>query len=74
MKSCLYSGHAALRREFKNVAEISEVINRGPNYILDRLNGKRDFTEREKRILLRHLGADPEDQQTKDFYFSEVGA
>lgn len=72
MKPRFYSGHAALRREFKNVAEISEVINRGPNYILDRLNGKREFTARDKRMILRYLNQDPEDPKANEFYFTEA--
>lgn len=74
MKSRTYSGHAALRRQFKNVEEISEVINRGHNYIIDRLAGKREFTARDKRMLLRYLNEDPEDQDAIDFYFTEATA
>ena len=72
MKSRIYSGHAALRRQFKTIAEISEVINRGHNYILDRLNGKKEFTSRDKLMLLSHLGEDPEDLTAIDYYFTEA--
>lgn len=69
MKPRKYSGCPALRREFKNIAEISEVINRGPNYIIDRLNGKKQFTDREKRMLLIYLHEDWRDPITINFYF-----
>ena len=72
MKPQIYNSYAALRREFRTISEISEVINRGPNYIIDRLKGKRDFTARDKRLLLRHLGQDPTDPEAIAFYFSEA--
>lgn len=68
MKPRKYSGCAPLRREFKNIAEISEVINRGANYIVDRLNGKKQFTDREKRMLLRYIHEEY-NEITNNYYF-----
>lgn len=72
MKTRIYNSYATLRREFRTISEISEVINRGPNYIVDRLKGKKPFTDREQRLLLRHLGQDPTDPEAIAFYFSEA--
>ena len=72
MKTGKYNSFSPLRRQFKNIAEMSDVINRGPNYIVDRLKGKREFTARDKRLLLRHLGQDPTDPEAIAFYFSEA--
>ena len=68
MKAGKYTTYAAIRRNFKNVKEISEIINRGPTYILARLQDGQ-FTARERRLLLRALNEDPDDQDAVLFYF-----
>ena len=69
MKTGKYNNLAALRRQFKNIAEISDVINRGPNYIVDRLKGVKEFTAREKRMLLTYLHEDAQDPAAIAYYF-----
>ena len=41
-----------LRARYKSAKDIGEVINRSATYVKQRMvNGDKDFTEREKRIL-----------------------
>ena len=69
MKTGKYNSFSPLRRQFKNIAEMSDVINRGPNYIVDRLKGIKPFTEREKRMLLVYLHEDAQDPAAIAYYF-----
>lgn len=41
-----------LRKRYKTAQEIADLINRSDNYVKQRMvNGDKDFTDREKRIL-----------------------
>lgn len=57
MKSRL-SFYPVLRREFENSQEICDVINKSPSYVLTRLNGKNDFSHRDKVLIVKYLGKD----------------
>ena len=56
MRNCRLPGMNKLRDCFKTSEELCELINRSKPYVLDRLNLKKQFTAREKRIILNHLG------------------
>ena len=52
-----------LRREFADLEELSTVINRSVRYAQDRINGKREFTSREKNLIADYLKATEEQRQ-----------
>ena len=56
MKHCRVPGMNKLRDRFETLDEIADVINRSRRYTIDRVNRKKEFTDREKRILCAHLG------------------
>lgn len=45
-----------LRRAYKSYADLGAVINRSQSYINNCLNGRRCFTELEKRLILSDMG------------------
>lgn len=58
MKRCKLPGLNKLRDCFDSSEELCNVINRSRPYVLDRLNLKKEFTEREKHLILAYLGPD----------------
>lgn len=56
MKHCRIPGMNKLRECYPTVTDLANVINRSRDYVQDRLTKKREFTEREKQMILRDLG------------------
>ena len=56
MKRCRLPGLNRLRDCFDTAEDICNIINRSRPYVLDRLNMKKEFTAREKNLILAHLG------------------
>ena len=50
-----------IRRGFGSVRELSEVINRSESYCKKRLNGKEEFTQKEKNLIASYLHIDVEE-------------
>jgi hypothetical protein len=53
-----------LRDCFDKAEDIGRVINRSRPYVLDRLNFKKQFTDRDKALILTYLG----DGYTEDIF------
>lgn len=51
---------------YKTEVELEEAINRSHAYISTRLNGKGEFTQREKKLTLEHLRIPIEEM--KDYF------
>ncbi len=45
-----------IRSDYNTAQEVGDVINKSRDYVLKRLNGKFDFTYREKCMLAREVG------------------
>lgn len=58
--------YPALRSEFSDIEELAGVINRSRRYCQYILSGVKDFTHREKVLILEYIGAPIE---KIDFYF-----
>ena len=56
MKRCRVPGLNRLRDCYPTAEALGRVINRSRDYVLDRLTRKREFTEREKQMILADLG------------------
>ena len=56
MKHCKLPGMNKLRDCFDKAEDIGKVINRSRPYVLDRLNFKKQFTVRDKELILAYLG------------------
>lgn len=56
MKRCRVPGLNRLRDCYESAEELGKVINRSRDYVLDRLTLKREFTERERSMILADLG------------------
>ena len=56
MKHCRKPGLNRLRDCYGSAEDLGRVINRSRDYVLDRLILKREFTDREKRMILADLG------------------
>ena len=48
-----------IRRNFKSIKELGEVINRSESYVGRCLNGRQPFSALEKRLILSRLGVQP---------------
>lgn len=64
MRGCRVVGLNRLRDCYDTAQDLADVINRSRKYVLDRLNMKKEFTEREKRIIRLNLG----DRYTDDLF------
>lgn len=56
MRGCRVPGLNRLRECYPTAEALGMVINRSRDYVLDRLLRKREFTEREKQMILADLG------------------
>ena len=56
MKRCRLPGMNKLRDCFDTAEDIGKIINRSRPYVLDRLNFKKQFTARDKELILAYLG------------------
>lgn len=56
MKRCRVVGLNRLRDCYETAQDLANVINRSRRYVLDRLNLKKEFTQREKDIIRLNLG------------------
>lgn len=56
MRGCRVPGLNRLRERYPTAEALGRVINRSRDYVLDRLLRKREFTEREKQMILADLG------------------
>ena len=56
MKRCRVPGLNRLRDCYDSAEALGKVINRSRDYVLDRLTLKREFTERERSMILADLG------------------
>ena len=68
MKVGKYQTRCALRRAFKNAAELGDVINRSRPYVITRLKGSAPFSQREMTMILKSIGKEPTADNI-DFYF-----
>lgn len=50
-----------LRREFSDLQEVADVLNRSRRYVQDRFNGKKDFTKRERVLIVNYLRTNTEE-------------
>lgn len=56
MKHCRKPGLNRLRDCYGSVEDLGRVINRSRDYVLERILLRREFTEREKTMILLDLG------------------
>lgn len=56
MKHCRIPGMNKLRECYPTVTDLANVINRSRDYVQDRLTKKKEFTERERQMILLDLG------------------
>lgn len=47
-----------LRRNYSSYKDLGAVINRSASYVNNCLNGRREFTQREKEMICQDLGFD----------------
>lgn len=59
-------GYPEIRREFKSVQELADLINRSQSYVKNRMNGRGEFSENEKRIIRMHIRSDSETLFTRE--------
>lgn len=59
-----------LRKDFSNMTEIAELINRSVCYVRTRMNGQNDFTYREMCMIANASGVSTED--ARDYCRKEV--
>lgn len=52
------SFYPLIRRSFGSIEELSNVINRSASYCKSRLNGKKEFTVRERKMIADYIGTD----------------
>lgn len=69
MKVGKYSTFCPLRRSFNTVKDLADVINRSRPYVISRLKGMEQFTDREKRLILRSINK----ELTEENYFYYFG-
>lgn len=70
MKSYKYFCYPMLRRSYGTLEELGRVINRGTAAMQKRMNGKIEFTNREKELILKDLGEEIT-AENKRKYFSD---
>ncbi len=47
-----------IRREFADMQELSEVINKSLSYCKARMSGKKEFTHKDKALIANYLSVD----------------
>lgn len=67
MKSYSKSNYPLLRREFANMQELADVLNKSRSYVNLRMCGVKEFTHRDKLHILAYLG-EPETRINELFY------
>lgn len=67
MKSRL-NFYPVLRREFENMQELADVINKSRRYVQNRLNGNAAFTNNEKRLIAEYLKPLLTEEETKKLF------
>lgn len=63
-----------IRRNFKSIKELGEVINRSESYTGRCLNGRQPFSALEKRLILSSLGVPITDENMRLYFADEKGA
>ena len=63
-----------IRRNFKSIKELGEVINRSESYTGRCLNGRQHFSALEKRLILSSLGVPITDENIQLYFSDEKGA
>ena len=63
-----------IRRNFKSIKELGEVINRSESYVGRCLNGRQPFSALEKRLILSRLGVQPTESNMQIYFSDEKGA
>ena len=63
-----------IRRNFKSIKELGEVINRSESYVGRCLNGRQPFSALEKRLILSRLGVQPTEANMHIYFADEKGA
>lgn len=53
--------YPVIRNGFESIEELGEEINRSRSYCKQRLNGSKQFTQRELRKIANYLGIDPKE-------------
>lgn len=53
---CRLNYYPEIRRDFATADEVADVLNRSRAYVWTRLNGKKDFTYRERVMLATAVG------------------
>ena len=56
MKHTRLPGYNTIREKFRTVDEVAAVINRTRRYTQDRITMKKEFTDREKKMIADYLG------------------
>lgn len=56
MRGCRIPGLNKLREQYPTAEALGDVINRSRDYVNDRLLRKKEFTAREKKMILNDLG------------------
>lgn len=67
-----YHYYPNVRRNFQNAGEIADIINRSVAYVGARLTGKKEFTARDKRMILEYMGKPVTEMD--NFFIREVTA
>lgn len=47
-----------IRREFETISELAQTINKSISYCQTRLNGQKEFTHNDKRLIAEYIGTD----------------
>lgn len=63
-----------IRRNFKSIKDLGEVINRSESYTGRCLNGRQPFSALEKRLILSSLGVPITDENIQLYFADEKGA
>lgn len=63
-----------IRRNYKSIKQLGEVINRSESYVGRCLNGRQPFSALEKRLILTDLGQPITDETLQLYFADEKGA
>lgn len=55
-----FPAYPELYRYYSSMTDLADVINRSKSYVNNCLNGRSEFTDREKRIIVADMGKGPE--------------
>lgn len=60
-----------IRRNFRDIKSLGEVINRSESYVGRCLNGRQPFSALEKRLILSYMGVDASAENISIYFADE---